>query len=249
MDLFLYEIFWSHFCEKSRWCLDYKGLHYLLVAVNPLTRREVQAVGARGDVPVLKDGDQVVTGSDAIALHLEENYPDPPLLPGDPAERAEVLEIERKCDTLLGPDARRLAYEVALAHPSILEGTLLWSRPPRRWLNPLAYRFLEPKLRRKFNIYSPEIAASRARLPALLADLQARAARGGYLVGGRLTLADITAVSLMDPLELVPEFVRDRHFAPLFEWKRRLARSHGRRQRTPWQSGQPPRGYPSRLKA
>ncbi len=244
MALFLYDIFWSHFCEKSRWCLDFKRLPHTLVRVNPFTRRQVRDLGARGDVPVLKDGDRVVVGSDAIALHLEARYPEPPLLPADPPERAEVLAIEKRCDEVLGPDARRLAYEVALAHPAVLEGTLLWTRPPKRWLNPLMLRILDPRLRRKFAIHPPEIADSRRRLPTLLEELQSRVARNGWLVGGRLTLADITAASLMDPLELVPEFVRDPRYAALFDWKRRLARSHGRRQRAPWEAGPPPRGYP-----
>ncbi len=74
--------------------------------------------------------------------------------------------------------------------------------------------------------------------------LQARVAAGGHLVGGTLTLADIAAVSLLDPLEIVPEFVRDQAYGPLFSWKRGLARAHRRRQRTPWISGDPPPGYP-----
>jgi len=244
MALRLYEIFWSHFCEKTRFCLDAKRLPFVRVAVNPFTRREVTALGARGDVPVLQDGARVVEGSSAIAAHLETTCPEPPLLPADPARRAEVLAIETECDQLLGPDARRIAYEVALASPALLEGTLLFRRPPKRWLNRPLLFFIEPGLRRKFSIAPPEIDRSRARLRRLLLELQARLAGGSFLVGDRLSLADITAVSLLDPLEIVPEFVRDRAFAPLFEWKRRIARRHGRSQRLPWIEGPPPSGVP-----
>ena len=72
MALVLYDIFWSHFCEKARFCLDFKELPHSIVRVNPFTRREVIDLGARGDVPVLVDGGRVVAGSAAIAAHLFE---------------------------------------------------------------------------------------------------------------------------------------------------------------------------------
>ncbi|HEU4402091.1 MAG TPA: glutathione S-transferase family protein [Candidatus Polarisedimenticolia bacterium] len=244
MALELYEIFWSHFCEKSRWCLDFKRLPHLRVRVNPFTRREARALGARGDVPVLRDGERVVVGSDAIAAYLEVKWPEPPLFPADPAARAEVLALEKRCDELLGPDARRVAYQVALENRSLLLGTLLWSRAPKRWLNGPLLRFLEPRLRRKFAIHPEQIEESRRRLRALLAELQERLRGRRFLVGDGLTLADITAASLMDPLEIVPEFVRDPAWASLFEWKRRLMRAHRRDQRVPWITGPPPPGYP-----
>jgi glutathione S-transferase len=242
--LVLYDIFWSHFCEKARFCLDYKRLPHTIVPVNPFTRREVIVLGARGDVPVLEDGARVIVGSGAIAAHLEETRPDPPLLPRDPASRAAVLALQTKCDEGLGPDARRVAYQVALENPGLLLGTLLWTRAPKRWLNPLFLRILEPRLRRKFRIFPRELQESRERLRTFLPELQSAIARTGFLVGDALTLADIAAVSLLDPLEIVPEFVRDPALAPLLEWKRRLAGGHRRRQRTPWLSGAPPPGYP-----
>ena len=244
MALVLYDIFWSHFCEKARFCLDLKRLPYTLVRVNPFTRCQVIDLGARGDVPVLRDGDRVIVGSDAIAAHLEETHPDRPLLPRDPKARAEVLALEKKCDQWLGPDARRVAYQVALENPAILLGTILWPRPPKRWLNGVMLRLVEPRLRRKFRINPKELQESRDRLGDLLPELQTRVARAGFLVGDRITLADITAISLMDPLEIVPEFVRDPGLLTLFSWKRGLAGMHGRRQRTPWLSGDPPVGYP-----
>jgi glutathione S-transferase len=249
MALFLYDLSWSHFCEKARFCLDFKGLPYTIVGVNPFTRREVRDLGARGDVPVLKDGDRVIVGSDAIAAHLEETYPGPPLLPHDPEARAETLALQTRCDEWLGPDTRRLAYQVALENPVLLEGTILWSRAPMRWLNGLMLRMVEPRLRRKFRIAPLEVEESRARLRGFLPELQARIAQTPFLVGDRVTLADISAVSLLDPLEIVPEFVRDESYAPLFAWKRGLAVAHRRRQRTPWLSGDPPPGYPRQSQA
>ena len=244
MPIVLYEISWSHFCEKARFCLDFKRLPYRIEAVNPFTRRQAIRAGGRGHVPALRDGERLVEGSNAIAAYLEKDYPELPLLPGDASGRSEVLALEGRCDEWLGPDARRVAYQVAFENPTLFLGTLLWSRPPGSWINGLMLRLLEPRLRRKFKVHPMEIAESRRRLRLVLAELQSRVAAGPYLVGGALTLADIAAISLLDPLEIVPEFVRDQAYASLFAWKRGLARAHGRRQRTPWLSGDPPPGYP-----
>ncbi len=244
MALELYEVHWSHFCEKARWCLDFKRLPYRRVQVNPYTRKEARVIGGRGEVPILKDGDRVVSGSAAIAAHLEATHAEPPLLPRDPGDRALVLSIQKRCDEEMGPDARRLAYQEALRLPILLQGTILSSRWPWRWLNGPWLRIIEPRLRAKFGIYPAELEQSRVRLRALLAELQSRLAGRTHLAGGTLTLADITVVSLMDPLEIVPDFVRDRTFAPIFDWRRRLAGEHCRPRRVPWLEGDRPSASP-----
>ena len=166
-------------------------------------------------------------------------------MPAGEKERAEVLALQARCDEELGPDARRVGYQVALENPAMMVGTLLYRRAPKRWLNPILLRFIERVVRRKFAVHPDEVERSRARLHRLLPELQEKAAGGsGFMVGDRFGLADITVAALFDPLEIVPEFVRDPRYAPLFDWKRRLMREHRRRQRTPWLSGPPPPGYP-----
>ena len=41
-------------------------------------------------MPVIVDGERVVSDSPAILRYLEERHPDPPLYPADPARRAEL---------------------------------------------------------------------------------------------------------------------------------------------------------------
>jgi maleylacetoacetate isomerase/maleylpyruvate isomerase len=54
----------------------------------------------QGLVPVLVDGGQVLTQSLAVMEYLEERYPDPPMMPGDPLERAYVRALSQivACD-------------------------------------------------------------------------------------------------------------------------------------------------------
>jgi len=240
----LYEIPWSHYCEKARFCLEYKGLPYRRVAVSPATRREVRRIGARGLVPVLQDGAQVIEGSDAIAAHLDVLWPETPLVPRDPGPRAAVLAWQRRLDEELGPDARRVGYAVALAHPRMLLGSFLATRPPRCWLNPVLRPIVTTVLRRRFEITPARLAESRARLRVLMESLRGALEGRHFLVGDCLSLADITAVALMDPLEVVPEFVREPGWAPVFEWKRAIGRAHRRPMRAPWIDGPPPGGRP-----
>jgi glutathione S-transferase len=81
-----------------------------------------------GKVPVLVDGDLVLTESAAIVMYLADKYRDKGLLPGDLRERAEayrwimfaVTELEQPLwrisrHTFLYPEGKRLPQDVALA--------------------------------------------------------------------------------------------------------------------------------------
>lgn len=59
------------------------------------------AINPQGFVPALVVGDAVLTQSLAICDYLDELYPDPPLLPSDPIERAHVRAFAQviACDT------------------------------------------------------------------------------------------------------------------------------------------------------
>ena len=62
-------------------------------------REELFSLNPRGEVPALIDGETVVTDSTIICEYLEERVPDPPLLPADPAARANARIVERLADT------------------------------------------------------------------------------------------------------------------------------------------------------
>jgi maleylacetoacetate isomerase len=93
----LYNYFRSSASYRVRIALALKGLDYDYMPVH-LARNEHLEPGfaelnAARLVPLLKDGDQVVTQSLAIIEYLEETHPKPPLLPKDPLARARVRAI------------------------------------------------------------------------------------------------------------------------------------------------------------
>jgi glutathione S-transferase len=60
---------------------------------------EFAAANPRGEVPVLVDGDVTLFDSSVIVAYVEERWPEPPLLPETPAERARVRTLEEVMDT------------------------------------------------------------------------------------------------------------------------------------------------------
>jgi glutathione S-transferase len=65
--------------ERVRWALEELQLNYQLVAVDPFSKiqpnTELLKLNPLGQVPVLVDGNQVLTESGAICLYLADRYP------------------------------------------------------------------------------------------------------------------------------------------------------------------------------
>ncbi|HOW47269.1 MAG TPA: maleylacetoacetate isomerase [Rubrivivax sp.] len=116
MELFNY--FRSSASYRVRIALALKGLHYDYRAVQ-LTKNEQMgesyaAVSASRLVPLLRDGEQVLTQSLAIIEYLDETHPQPPLLPADPVGRARVraLALDIACEIHPLNNLRVLRYLV-----------------------------------------------------------------------------------------------------------------------------------------
>ncbi|WP_437791584.1 glutathione S-transferase family protein [Sorangium sp. So ce693] len=79
---------------RVRWALQELGVDFETVQVNLRAgenrRPEFLKLNPAGKLPVLVDGDLVLTESVAIVLYLAEKYPEKGLLPTDPRERAKV---------------------------------------------------------------------------------------------------------------------------------------------------------------
>lgn len=82
---------------RLRIILNFKGLDWEYQAVNLLEgeqrTEEYRAMNPLGLVPVLDTGEAVLAQSPAIAEYLEEQHPEPALLPPDPIGRARVREM------------------------------------------------------------------------------------------------------------------------------------------------------------
>jgi glutathione S-transferase len=120
------------------WLLNELGLEYEQVPVALLQGEHYQpdflALNPAARVPVLVDGDQVITESAAIQLYLAEKYPQAGFIPSAVEERAQMYrwifflmtEIEPPLwriarHTFLYPDEMRIPQDVDLARQECRE--------------------------------------------------------------------------------------------------------------------------------
>ncbi len=90
----------SPFAQKVRITLREKGLAFeSLKAFAPEHQERFRKASPRMELPALIDGEAAICDSTTILDYLEERYPDPPLMPADPFERARVRMLEELCDT------------------------------------------------------------------------------------------------------------------------------------------------------
>jgi glutathione S-transferase len=117
---------------RALWGLKELGAEFEFIPVNLVAgehqRPEFLAINPAGKVPVLIDGDLVISESAAIVLYLAEKYPAKGLMPTDLKQRAQVYrwimfamtELEQPLwrmakHTFLYPEDKRLPQDIELA--------------------------------------------------------------------------------------------------------------------------------------
>jgi glutathione S-transferase len=114
----LYDFLPCPFGQKVRIALAEKGLTYDLVQVD-VTKGENRhpdffRLNPFGRVPVLVDEDTTIYDSTIINEYLDDEYPEPPLLPpvGSSAMRARARRLEDFADTSFTPQVGQLMAEL-----------------------------------------------------------------------------------------------------------------------------------------
>lgn len=102
----------SPFAWRVWLALEHKRLHYELKLMSlqngELKNAEFLTINPRGKVPVLVDDARIIRESVAIVEYLEERYPEHPIFPTNPQERATVRCLIAEINNYLYPVARRL---------------------------------------------------------------------------------------------------------------------------------------------
>jgi glutathione S-transferase len=115
-------------------------------------------------MPALRDGSYTVADSSAIIHYLEAKYPDPPLIPADPELRGKTVWFEEFADTMLISCGAKIFFNLIVA-PRFL------GRPGD----------MEAARQAELNDLPPIFDYLEKVVPG----------ESGYLVGDKLTLADI----------------------------------------------------------
>jgi glutathione S-transferase len=239
----LYQFEFSHFCEKARWALDYKGLAYAPKNLLPGLHTSVaRKLAPSSGLPILVDDATVVQDSTSIITYLDERYPDRPLTPCDARQAKEALAWEEYLDDEIGVPVRLWFYYHALpdrdcALRFLLDGAPWYGRP----LFALIYPKVRVAMTALMNIHAESAQQSEQRLVAALDKLDDALRERRFLVGDQFSRADLTACALLRRHCAVDKAnekiapaapaavlgLRDVHKArPFVSWVRETYRSH-----------------------
>jgi glutathione S-transferase len=206
----LWQIDVSHYSEKARWALELKSVEHERRAPLPGMHIAVALWLTRGrayTLPVLHLDGRAVGGSGAIIDALEQRYPEPALYPSDQRERAHALQLQDWFDREAGPFTRRLAfYEVGRDREALEEMSAQVAPRLARRLGRLTVPYSRAFTAVRYGAGSARGAEhARARVTAAFDHLEAQLGEEEYLVGGRFTVADLTAAALLFPVVLPPQ--------------------------------------------
>ncbi len=238
LELYQFEL--SQYSEKVRFILDYKGLDYHKREVTPgVGQIEVFQLTGQRQVPVLRDGQEIIADSSAIARHLELRYPERPILPADPQQRALCWLIEEWADESLGVKSRRVALGALSQYPEFRTAMLPTNTPD------MFKRLVENVPGDLINLVGLGMGAgptgmrsARAAIEQNLEVLCTLLANRPYLVADQPTLADFAVAGLTMYLQIpagpyleipetlqgqgVPDLINDPRYTSFFNWRRQL---------------------------
>jgi glutathione S-transferase len=216
--LTLYHADMSPCAQKVRLALAAKELAYEGHRLDLLNKQNLEpgylAINPKGLVPALVDGDAVITESTIICEYLDDRFPDRPLRPADPALAARMRSWTKLVDEKVHPVSGVLWFGAVMRH-------VFLARPEAERLALLA-KVPDPARRdRQARMIAQGLDAAEV-VPALhtvldlLAQVECALIDGSWLVGERLTLADLAVApyvrqaELLLPAETLGGFARTR---------------------------------------
>ena len=244
LELYQFEL--SHYCEKVRLILDYKGLEYRKLEVTPgVGQFEVFQLSGQRQVPVLKDEDTIITDSTEIAMYLDRKYPEKPIIPTEPLARGQCLLVEAWADASLGVKSQKALLGAFKQHQNFRAAVLPENTPDflKNLLGNVPtelFDFLGTGIGLGKEEVKEAFQGLKQDLEALTLILQHRP----YLVGDEPTLADLAVGGLSIYLKFpagsylnlptalkgkgIPELADNSAYTSFFAWRDRLYAAYRR---------------------
>ncbi len=207
MTVTLWHIELSHYNEKVRWALDYKGIPHVRRALGASYLPRALWASGQPRLPILFLDGRAVADSTRIITALEAYRPEPALYPRDADARARALALEDFFDEGLGPAVRTALLGPAFARdPAVAIRVITTGMPP---VNATLMRAASPLFRAFYRsrhaITAETVAASRSVIAAALDRIEAELGDRDHLVGEAFSVADLTAASMLAVLVAPPE--------------------------------------------
>lgn len=199
----LYTFAVSHYSEKIRWTLDHSHIPYREVCMTPVFHMlPALRMGKRGQttLPILQSPKRAIQDSPRILDWLVENYGPLDVLP--PAQLTQIREVEQRFDAI-GKDVARFLYahSFGVSDAYIIKLWTDFASPGQAAFIRAAYPVIRWGFKRKLHINPSRAEQAHQRITKVIDWLESELADGRpYLVGDRLSAADITAAALLAPL-------------------------------------------------
>lgn len=207
--LILYHHGSSVCAAKVRLALDEKGLEwsgkYVDILKGEQFTPEFVKLNPKSLVPVLVNGEHVVTESSIICEYLEDEFPEVPLLPDDPYLRSQVRQWTKIIDEDLHPACAALTFITSHRHtlfklgPEKLEEFL--SGTPKLSITP---SWKENKRNYVEQAFDAPGAADMVRLYDYYMQKFDEALRNAdWVVGNRFSIADVSMIPYVNRLDML----------------------------------------------
>jgi glutathione S-transferase len=190
--------------EKVRFALAEKGLpfkdHHIDLGSKENLGADFLRLNPKGLVPVLLDDEIVVSDSTVILEYIEDRWPDRPLRPDAPLERARMRRWTKHVDEVLHPAWPGIAWPI-LVRPKWLAKTPL---EVEAMLAALLDDRRRERQRRLFELGldSPEFQSSLSTFLETCEQMEAELTRFPWLAGGSYSLADIALLPYFVAMEV-----------------------------------------------
>jgi glutathione S-transferase len=198
----LYDFRFSHYSEKARWALDFKGVPYTPRHLLPgFHLRTTRKLAPRSSVPILKADGAVIQGSTEIIDFLERTFPERCLTPADPDDANSAMQWEKYLDAEIGVTLRLWFYHHTLADRDRALRFLCSDAPwLQRSLFALSFATVRRKMTQFMNINAENASEAERRFQLAFDRLDNALERAPFLAGNRFSRADLTACALLWPM-------------------------------------------------
>ena len=187
----------SHYCRKARLALSYKKIVYKVENLTPgIHILKLKPLTGLTTVPVLLPQESgqptAIADSTKILKYLETYCPEPSLTLSDRQLQIEASMLEDWLDESIGTATRFVYYDYRAGAGKQIDPSLF-------------SQVLISVVRRQYGITSAAVELAKSRLNTAMEELSIRW-QNLYLVGDRLSVADIAAAALLSPLALIPQY-------------------------------------------
>lgn len=166
--LAIYGAILSPYVRKTLFVANIKGLQYKSVPQMPFTGDEAfKKISPLGKIPALVDGDFNLADSTIICEYLDDKYPDVPVYPKEPKQRAEARWLEEYGDSKVSEVASGLFFQ----------------------------RVMKPMFLQQDTDEAVVDEILQTKMPAVLDYLESKVPAQGFLFGEQPMVADVAIIS------------------------------------------------------